>query len=86
MISCTAIIFLFCSVLACSGDYVLNPISNTCIRLVQKYLTYAEAKADCEAAGEYLAVFPTVDSVQWLLKFMNDPKTPSGRFLVFDFL
>ena len=64
---------------ACSSGYKLNPVTRTCIRLVQESVTWHTAKARCEAGGEYLAVFPTLESVQWLDSILQDPNNAGGK-------
>lgn len=51
----------------CPNDtYSYNPYSNTCIRLVDWTISYADAKANCESVGEYMATFETAESAYWL--------------------
>ena len=42
-------------------------------------MTWHTAKARCEAGGEYLAVFPSLKSVQWLDSNLRDPKIAGGK-------
>ncbi|XP_067944537.1 uncharacterized protein [Watersipora subatra] len=56
----------------CPLNYVRNPYSNTCLVLVAKRETYYSAREFCEARGEYLATFETIESSVW---FMNLRRT-----------
>ena len=51
----------------CPGNYSYNPYSNTCLRAVDKRLSWQQAKEYCEHDGEYLATFETLESVYWLV-------------------
>ena len=50
----------------CSIGYMHNPYSNTCVRLVQIYKSWYDAKSYCEAAGEHLATFNCIHDAAWL--------------------
>ena len=49
-----------------ADNYMYNPHSRTCIRLVTEEMTQPEAQAFCEVDGEQLATFRTAESMQWL--------------------
>ena len=42
-------------------------------------MTWDKDKTRCEADGEYLAVFPTLESVQWLDSILQDPNIAGGK-------
>ena len=69
---------------ACSSGYKLNPVTRTCIRLVQELVTWDTAKTRCEAGGEYLAVFPSLKSVHWLDSILRDPNIAGGKPMAVD--
>lgn len=62
--------------IACEAGSTLNPYTNTCLRPVTDKKTWDDAKAFCEAAGEYLAVLEDVNSVNW---FEHIRRTQAGR-------
>ena len=62
--------------ITCPQDYELNPFSMTCFRVLTTPANWDNAKAACEGAGEFLAVFDTVDSIEWF-KFLRH--TNSGK-------
>lgn len=51
----------------------------TCLRLVTQKMDWPTAKSTCESAGEYMAVFGTLESVQWLVGYMNNNNTSAGK-------
>ncbi|XP_067947369.1 C-type lectin domain family 10 member A-like [Watersipora subatra] len=59
----------------CPSSYTRNPHSKTCIRHFELSKTWSEAKQYCEARGEYLATFETLESSVW---FVNLRKTDSA--------
>lgn len=65
--------------MTCSLGYFLNPVSSTCIRVVSDPSSWVAAKTDCEASGEHLAVFDTLESVQWLNDFLRS-MTGEGNY------
>ena len=65
--------------MSCLSGYVKNPYANTCIRLVEKEVTWSVAKAACESPGEHLAVFDTEEAAQWISNFMKDRNNPNGK-------
>lgn len=53
--------------MVCPSGYEFNPFSNTCFKLVTgAKKSWDDAEADCQASGGDLAVFDTVESIQWL--------------------
>ena len=62
----------------CRPDYVTNPYTNTCIRILEKAVTWSEAKTDCESTIEYLAVFETEEAAIWIVNLMKDKNNPDG--------
>ena len=63
----------------CPQGYEENPYSGTCFRRVEGDLvSWDAASAACKAGGETLAVFDTVDSIEW---FKNLRHTVQGRKL-----
>ena len=51
--------------IACPAGYAYNPFACSCLRIIRERKTWDEAKAYCEAAGEYLAVLDSVESINW---------------------
>ncbi|XP_067945135.1 C-type lectin Cal-like [Watersipora subatra] len=51
----------------CPGNYIRNPYSNTCIRLVTIAKTWQDAYNHCFVSGENLATFETLESAFWLI-------------------
>ncbi|XP_067937190.1 uncharacterized protein [Watersipora subatra] len=64
-------------VVECEPDYIRNPYSNRCVRLIQTTKAWNDAKNYCEAKGETLATFETLESAVWLI---NLRKTNSSKF------
>ncbi|XP_067945169.1 C-type lectin domain family 4 member G-like [Watersipora subatra] len=62
--------------ISCPPNYVRNPYSNTCLTLIAERRTYSSAKEFCEARGEYLATFETIESSVW---FVNLRQTLGWR-------
>ena len=65
--------------MSCLSGYVKNPYTKTCIRLVEKEVTWFEAKTDCESTREHLAVFETEEAAQWISNFAKDRNNPNGK-------
>lgn len=75
---CTRYFLLSAKITTCGLNYILNPVSNTCLRVVAKDMNWDDAKVNCESAGENLAVFERLDSVQWVISFLRNSTTPQG--------
>ena len=50
----------------CPAGYIFNPHTTTCYGMVSQRSTWEDAKLHCEMRGEYLAVFETRKSANWL--------------------
>lgn len=60
----------------CPPEYVLNPFSQTCLRIVTEKENWEGAAGVCDEDDEYLAVFDTVESIEWFknLRHTNQSK------------
>ncbi|XP_067942626.1 C-type lectin lectoxin-Phi1-like isoform X1 [Watersipora subatra] len=68
-----------CTGKTCPPGYAYNPFACSCLRIVRQSKTWYEAKAFCEAAGEYLAVLDCVESINWYKNLrMTDPDWKSS--------
>ena len=56
---------------------MLNPETSTCIRLAPSGYSWDDAKANCEAKGEKLAVFTTEESLAWIRDYVRN-RAPAG--------
>ena len=61
----------------CPPDYVLNPITESCLQLHKEFISWYEAKAKCEARGETLAILPTDGEFKWYTKLRKDNESMS---------
>lgn len=77
-LACFSISSLFAALLPCPAGYVLNPITQTCLRHVGAGRNWTESKASCEAQGETLAVFTTQASLAWIRDYVKQ-RAPSGK-------
>lgn len=49
----------------CPGDYIYNPHSQTCYRIVPIRRNWDDAQAYCENDEDRLAVFDSLKSISW---------------------
>ena len=66
----------------CGSGYILNPVSSTCLRLVEHGWNWSAAKSNCEARGETLAVFTSEESVKWIREFIRSQPRNSGVLII----
>lgn len=71
--------FVLASGRNCTEDYEYNPFSNTCFRIITIQKVWENAKEFCEADGEYLATFHSLESFSW---FLNLRKTNPGNYTI----
>ena len=73
----TCKVYISARPLKCASGYDMNPVTSTCIRLETSKYNWEDAKAGCEAQGDYLAVFTTTGSLAWIRDYIEN-KAPAG--------
>ena len=59
---------------SCPPSHVLNPVTNTCFRVVTQGMNWHQAKSHCESSGEKLAVLDTKAAFDWLRRYSQSQR------------
>jgi len=56
-------------VLTCEDDWVMNSISNTCVKIIGTKTNMTTAREDCSKQQARLAVFDNKEAYDWFISY-----------------